>query len=118
MTPEQVREAMRKVLKLDETPAEQRKVWRFYVEQSGDDVGKWRNLATQARQAVKFGGGDKQAWRYTMLAQAAPSEDVLNGVYTMANEDGVYSPDLESAIEQRFEEFVESELASELTDAE
>lgn len=98
---------MRQVLKLDESLAEQRKVWRFYVDQSGDDVVKWRNLANQARQAVKFGGGDKQAWRYTVLASAAPNEEILAGIQTMAQEDTVYSPDLEAAIEIRMDQLLD-----------
>lgn len=106
---------MRKVLKLDESVTEQRKVWRFYVEQSGVDVAKWRNLAKQARQAVRY-GDDKQAWRYTVLAANAPTEEILNGLYNMASEDGVYNPDLENAIGKRIEELANA-LNPDLIDA-
>lgn len=94
---------MRKALRLDDTPAEQRRLWRYYVDQTGDDIVKWRNLAHQAKQAVRF-GGDKQAWRYTLLAASAPNEEIVNGIYNMATLDGVYNPDLEEAISARIEE--------------
>lgn len=113
--PEQSRDMMRKVLKLDETPAEQKKIWRFYVDQSGDNVDKWRNLARQAKAAIKY-GGESQAWRYTVLAAAAPNEDIINGIFNMATTDGVYNPDLETAIENRIEELAEEENASDLID--
>lgn len=113
--PEQSRDMMRKVLKLDEPLAEQRKVWRFYVDQSGDNVGNWRNLARQAKAAIRY-GGEGQAWRYTALAAAAPNEEIINGIFNMATQDGVYSPDLEKAIEDRIEELAEEEIVSDLID--
>lgn len=104
---------MRKVLKLDDPLPEQKKVWRFYVEQSGENVDKWRNLARQAKAAIRY-GGEGQAWRYTALAAAAPSEEILNGIYNMATQDGVYNPDLEKAIEDRIEDLAEEEIVSDL----
>ena len=107
-------EAMiRKVLKMTEPIDEQKADWIIWIEKAGDDIEKWKNLARQARNAVKFARKpEQQAWRYKMLVEHAPYKNVLDGLYKMANEDVVYNPDIEAAIETRLVEIVDAEATA------
>jgi antitoxin (DNA-binding transcriptional repressor) of toxin-antitoxin stability system len=102
---EQSAAMMRRVLKLTEAVEVQKEDWAAMIAMAGSDNAKWQNLARSARSAVKYGKKpEAQAWRYTTMMHAAPTKEVLDGLYKMANEDAVYSPDMEQAIEQRVEE--------------
>lgn len=101
---------MRLALNLDATKTRQQQAWAGAITNADDDVIRWRNLAKQARAAVKL-DGEKQSWRFLLMARSAPTPDVLEGINLMATELGVYSPDIEEAIEERFALLVEMGLA-------
>lgn len=99
---------MRLALKLDEPKSEQQKHWIHWINAAGDDVSRWRNLARQASAAVKQ-DGEKQGWRFLLMARDAPNGNVLDGIQKMANELAVWSPDIEEAVEERFGYFLETD---------
>jgi hypothetical protein len=93
------------LLLLDRPLDQQQQAWQHKIDGAGTNLVAWRNLATEARQAVRAGandaGGAHQAWRYAYLMTFAPSAEVVEGIYKLAADDDVLDQDLHDISEER-----------------
>ena len=79
-----------------------RVAWANVIRHIGPEPDTWSDLVGIATDMTALAGDPMaHAWKFSVLAEFAPTAQFVDIIYTRARECGVVSPDLEEIVERR-----------------